>query len=51
MERLAESGVPGGLEFKYFVLMLVPFVGIANAVLVGLMSHFAYRAFLRNQDR
>jgi hypothetical protein len=38
-------------EFQYFVLMLVPFVGIANALIVGLMSHLAHRAVGRNRPR
>jgi hypothetical protein len=49
VEKLADSGVPGGMEFQYYVLMLVPFVGIANALLVGLMSHFAYKALPRKR--
>ncbi len=49
VEKLSESGVPGGMEFKYFILMLVPFVGVANALLVGLMSHFASKAFPRRE--
>lgn len=45
------SGPVDSVQFQYRMLMLVPFVGIANAILVGLMSHFTYRARPRVQNR
>jgi|GEM_PF-1597458 len=47
----AQSKVPQGTEFKYYVLMLVPFVGIASSLIVGLLSHFAYKSLGRDRDR
>ncbi len=38
------SGSVDGPQFQYRMLMLVPFVGIANAIIVGLMSHFTFKA-------
>jgi hypothetical protein len=43
-----ESELP---EFRYFVLMLVPFVGIANALIVGLMSYLTHRAMGRGRAK
>jgi hypothetical protein len=42
MEKL--TGETDGPAFQYRMLMLVPFVGIVNAMLVGLMSFFAHKA-------
>ena len=47
----AQSKIPQGTEFKYFVLMLVPFVGIASSLIVGLLSHFAFKSLGRDRDR
>lgn len=47
----AQSKIPQGQEFKYFVLMLVPFVGIANALIVGLLSHLASKMFPSNSEK
>lgn len=47
LEKFSE--VPQGAEFKYFVLMLVPFVGIGSALIVGLLSHLAYKALGRGR--
>ena len=47
LERL--SGETTGPAFQYRMLMLVPFVGIVNAGLVGLMSYFAHKAKPRPQ--
>jgi hypothetical protein len=41
LDRFGDMNVP---ELRYFLLMLVPFVGVANALILGLMSHFAHRA-------
>lgn len=41
------TGATEGAAFQYRMLMLVPFVGLTNAVLVGLMSHFAFKAVNR----
>lgn len=38
------TGATDGPAFQYRMLMLVPFVGLVNALLVGLMSYFAHRA-------
>jgi hypothetical protein len=38
------TGATDGPEFQYRMLMLVPFVGLTNALLVGLMSYFAHKA-------
>jgi hypothetical protein len=38
------TGATRGAAFQYRMLMLVPFVGIVNAMLVGLMSYFAHKA-------
>jgi hypothetical protein len=43
------SGPIDGVQFQYRMLMLVPFVGIINAILVGLMSHFTWKARQRVQ--
>ena len=43
------SGPIDGAQFQYRMLMLVPFVGVINAILVGLMSHFTWRAKPRFQ--
>lgn len=43
------SGESDKSEFQFFVLMLVPFVGIANALIVGLMSYLAHRAMGRSR--
>lgn len=45
------SGETETAEFRYFVLMLVPFVGIANALIVGLMSYLTYKATGRGRTR
>jgi len=37
------------LEFKYRMLMFVPLLGIANAVLVGVMSYFTFKAMPSNR--
>lgn len=47
MEKLTD--IPAGMEFKYFVLMLVPFVGIGSALVLGLLSFLAGR-MLRRED-
>ena len=47
----AQSKIPKGTEFKYYVLMLVPFVGIASSLIVGLLSHFAFKSLGRDRDR
>lgn len=47
----AQSKIPQGTEFKYYVLMLVPFVGIASSLIVGLLSHFAFKSLGRDRDR
>jgi hypothetical protein len=46
-ELLEKFGDMEVQEFRYFLLMLVPFVGIANALILGLMSHFAHKAMPR----
>ena len=38
------TGTTSGSAFQYRMLMLVPFVGLVNALLVGLMSYFAHKA-------
>jgi hypothetical protein len=38
------TGATEGAPFQYRMLMLVPFVGLTNALLVGLMSYFAFKA-------
>jgi hypothetical protein len=43
------SDVPQGPEFQYFILMLVPFVGIGSALIVGLLSHLAFKAMGRDR--
>lgn len=45
-ERFAEA--PEQFNFQYFVLMLVPFIGIASGLLVGLLTHLAGRVVRRN---
>lgn len=45
LEKL--TGATDGPAFQYKMLMLVPFVGITNALLVGLMSYFAHKAASR----
>jgi hypothetical protein len=47
MEKLTD--IPEGMEFKYFVLMLVPFVGIGSALVLGLLTFLAGR-LLRRED-
>jgi hypothetical protein len=42
LEKL--SGATEGAAFQYRMLMLVPFVGLTNALLVGLMSFFTFKA-------
>ncbi|MGD8413158.1 MAG: hypothetical protein PVF33_02930 [Candidatus Latescibacterota bacterium] len=44
------SGATGGPEFQYRMLMLVPFIGLSNALLVGLMSFFTFKA-MRGQNQ
>ncbi|MCK5408499.1 MAG: hypothetical protein KAJ37_13615 [Candidatus Krumholzibacteria bacterium] len=53
LEKFSEeqSKMPQGTEFKYYVLMLVPFVGIASSLIVGLLSHFAFKSLGRDRDR
>lgn len=41
------TGATEGAPFQYRMLMLVPFVGLTNALLVGLMSYFAFKAVPR----
>jgi len=45
LEKL--TGATDGAAFQYRMLMLVPFVGLTNAALVGLMSYFAHKAMRR----
>jgi uncharacterized membrane protein len=47
LEKLTDA--TDGPVFQYRMLMLVPFVAVTNALLVGLMSYFAYRAMPRRQ--
>jgi hypothetical protein len=52
LEKLTDA--TAGPAFQYRMLMLVPFVGIVNALLVGLMSYFAHKAMprpRREEDR
>jgi len=48
LEKL--SGPSDGVQFQYRMLMIVPFIGIANAFVVGLMTHFTYKARPRVQS-
>jgi hypothetical protein len=48
MEKL--SDIPAGMDFKYFVLMLVPFVGIGSALVLGLLSFLAGRMLKREDE-
>jgi len=48
MEKLTD--VPEGMEFKYFVLMLVPFVGIGSALVLGLLTFLAGRLLRRENE-
>ena len=43
------TGATDGAAFQYRMLMLVPFVGLINAALVGLMSYFAHKAMRRSR--
>ena len=48
LEKL--TGATDGAQFQYRMLMLVPFVGLTNAALVGLMSYFAHKAMRRPRE-
>jgi len=49
LEELANK--PEGYNLQYFVMMLVPFIGVAGALLGGMMTFVASRVTAREGDR
>jgi hypothetical protein len=47
LERFADQ--PEGFNLQFFVMMLVPFIGIAGALLTGFLSFLAARVLRREE--
>jgi hypothetical protein len=41
VEEFAE--MPEGFDLQFFIMMLVPFIGVASAIILGLLSYLAAR--------
>ena len=44
------SNQPAGFDLRVFVMMLVPFIGVAGGLLTGFLSYLADRAMRRRQE-